>query len=174
MIESKMDPVSWNETLATFPNPPILQTWQWGEVKQHFGWQAEHMLWKNDQKQITGMALVLIRTLSWRGFTPGWKVIYVPRGPVLRDWSDSDARKQVIGDIQAFAKQQNAIFVKIDPELEVARGLPGESGFQENTEALPIVDELKERAWIFSKNRSSFVIRLFLIYLHQKMISSLR
>jgi lipid II:glycine glycyltransferase (peptidoglycan interpeptide bridge formation enzyme) len=156
MIESKMDPESWNETLATFPNPPILQTWQWGEVKQHFGWQAEHMLWKNDQKQITGMALVLSRTMSWRGFTPGWKVIYVPRGPVLRDWSDSDTRKQIIRDIQSFAKQQNAIFVKIDPELEVARGLPGELNFQENTQALPILEELNEQGWIFSQEQIQF------------------
>lgn len=156
MIDNKMDAIIWNEALTTFPDPPILQTWQWGEVKQRFGWQAEHMLWKNDQNQITAMALVLIRTLSWRGFNPGWKVIYIPRGPVLRDWSDLDNRKQVIGDIQAFAKQHSAIFVKIDPELEVARGLPGESNFKENPQALPILSELKSMGWIFSQEQIQF------------------
>lgn len=156
MIENNIDSATWNETLATFPSPPILQTWQWGEVKQHYGWQAEHLFWKNDQNQITALALVLIRTLSWRGVNPDWKVIYIPRGPIVRDWSDSKTRIEVIRDIQAFARQKKAIFVKMDPELEVARGVPGEVSFQENPPAPFILSEIKELGWQFSPEQIQF------------------
>ena len=41
------------------------------------------------------------------------------------DWNDPALRQRVLDDLQAFAKRQGAIFVKLDPDVALGTGIPG-------------------------------------------------
>jgi lipid II:glycine glycyltransferase (peptidoglycan interpeptide bridge formation enzyme) len=47
-----------------------------------------------------------------------WSVMYVPKGPAL-DYRHSDLLAHVLADLACYARRQRAIFVKIDPDVEV-------------------------------------------------------
>ena len=40
-----IDPQAWNSLIASLPNPHLLQTWEWGEVKRGVGWQPIPLVW---------------------------------------------------------------------------------------------------------------------------------
>ena len=35
----------WNEIIAGLPDPHLLQTWEWGQVKARYGWQPLYLVW---------------------------------------------------------------------------------------------------------------------------------
>ncbi|RME07844.1 MAG: methicillin resistance protein, partial [Anaerolineae bacterium] len=41
--------------MASFPEPHLLQTWQWGQVKARFGWEPVYHLW-GDEAQPRALA----------------------------------------------------------------------------------------------------------------------
>ncbi len=45
-------------------------------------------------------------------------ILYIPRGPVL-DWNDSDLAATVLADLEALARRERAILIKIDPEINL-------------------------------------------------------
>ncbi len=69
-------------------------------------------------------AMVLKRSLPVGGFAKKMCVLYVPKGPLM-DWNDTGLRQRVLADLQAFAKHQGAIFVKVDPDVALGTGIPG-------------------------------------------------
>ncbi|MCK4490062.1 MAG: peptidoglycan bridge formation glycyltransferase FemA/FemB family protein, partial [Anaerolineales bacterium] len=118
------------------PEAHLLQSAQWAELKGHYGWQPFFLVWQGlggdleltvrtdgDHKIKNPVAAALV--LERKAFR-GVSIIYVPKGPVLRDWSDKDLHQRVISDLQEFAKKAGAIQIKIDPDLVVGRGVPGE------------------------------------------------
>ncbi len=44
------------------------------------------------------------------------------------DWNNIPLRTRVLNDLQAFAKKQGAIFLKIDPDIVLGRGIPNSEG----------------------------------------------
>jgi lipid II:glycine glycyltransferase (peptidoglycan interpeptide bridge formation enzyme) len=57
-------------------------------------------------------ALILRRRLPRLGLG----VLYVPKGPAL-DYSDAPLARAVLGELEAIAKRERAIFIKIDPDV---------------------------------------------------------
>ncbi len=100
-------------------------------------------------------ALVLMRRIRLGGFAMKMGVMYVPRGPML-DWSKADLAEQVLDDLQRFAKQKRAIFIKIDPDLPLGYGIPGKEDEQSNPAGLAIRDSLQTRGWLFSDEQIQF------------------
>lgn len=45
---AKVEPVAtaaaWQAQLALLPNPHVLQSWEWGDIKAQTGWQAERLI----------------------------------------------------------------------------------------------------------------------------------
>ena len=83
----------WNQIIARLPNAHLLQTQEWGSVKSHYGWEPIHRLWgENDDPDAA--ALILERRIPIVGFSSLIRVLYVPKGPLLRDWSDNALRKR--------------------------------------------------------------------------------
>ena len=145
----------WNEKIKDLPGAHALQTWQWGQVKSKFGWQPYHLEWRNDSEQLSAAALLLQRTVRPAGLPLGLSVMYAPRGPLL-DWSDKPLAKRVLDDLQDFAKHQGAIFLKIDPDLPIGYGIPGEESEESNPVGENIQNDLINRGWVFSEEQIQF------------------
>ncbi|MBG0770875.1 MAG: peptidoglycan bridge formation glycyltransferase FemA/FemB family protein, partial [Anaerolineaceae bacterium] len=117
-------PSDWNDLIVHLEGAHALQTWQWGQVKAQVGWQSHPLIWRDDKGTICAGALVLQRTVQTGGFGLKMSVMYIPRGPML-DYINTPLANQVLDDLQAYARQKGAIFLKIDPDLVLAYGSPG-------------------------------------------------
>ncbi|MBI2977187.1 MAG: peptidoglycan bridge formation glycyltransferase FemA/FemB family protein [Chloroflexi bacterium] len=130
----------WDATLSALPNAHLLQSWQWGEFKSRYGWSARRVLWlaadltglnrpvRSDDKPLAA-AQILKRTLG------PFSILYVPKGPCL-DWADADLVSRVLSDLESLARRERAIFIKIDPEVITATGLPGDPAPAPDSRAL--------------------------------------
>lgn len=151
-----MDRDAWNGLIATLPGAHPLQTWEWGEVKGYYGWEPLHRVWRNPDGSVAAAALVLSRTASLPGLNAGWRVMYVPRGPLLKDWRDEELRRQVMEALTALARERKAIFVKIDPEVKIGQGIPGGPGECEDPVGIEVVEALRGNGWVFSTEQIQF------------------
>ena len=145
----------WNQLIENLPGAHVLQTWQWGEVKSQFGWDVHPLIWRDGSDKVTAAALVLERKISNKLLTWRLSVIYVPRGPLL-DWSNSALVQRVLSDLKQFAAEQSAIFIKIDPDLPIGYGIPGESQAQEDQIGQETRKTLASTGWIFSDEQIQF------------------
>lgn len=168
---SPLPPIQWNSLIASLPGAHILQTWEWGKVKSQFGWQPTYLLWFQDhghlelvinrtienakRQNLVAAALILQRNIMIGGFSRRMGVIYVPKGPLL-DWKDGNLRLHVLQDLRIFAEKHNAIFIKIDPDLEVGIGIPGTDGAIENESGTSVIDDLQSHGWLFSDEQVQF------------------
>jgi len=150
------DPKDWNNLIASFPGAHILQTWEWGQAKAHYGWMPSTRIWRDSQGQIRAAALVLERDFSLRGLRFPWKVMYIPKGPLLLDWTDRSLRKQVLDDLGRLGWQRGAIFVKIDPDVRLGSGVPGTGEAIEDPVGQEVFSDLKRAGWRFSPEQVQF------------------
>jgi hypothetical protein len=40
------DGALWDDNLLSLPDPHLLQSWAWGELKGKFGWGAKRLTWQ--------------------------------------------------------------------------------------------------------------------------------
>ena len=106
----------WNDRLAALGNPPLLQTAEWAQVKEKYGWQAIPVEWVNEHGNTVAMASVLKKQVAVKGFRLPLSILYIPKGPVL-DWDNGLLAETVLTDVKRLAKKENAIFVKVDPDI---------------------------------------------------------
>lgn len=94
----------WNQFLSTQPNPHVLQTGEWGELKSAFGWEPIRIVNGEEGVQILFRKIPL-------GFTIG----YIPKaaGSVLTSASSQDLWREV----DAVCKRHRAVFLKLEPDL---------------------------------------------------------
>ncbi len=102
----------FNDFVAAHPKGHVLQSWQWGNVKEP-AWQPLRMVIERDGK-ICAAALILQRTLP-AGLG---NIFYSPRGPVL-DINDTELWQQTVAAVRALAKERGAIYWKIDPDIDI-------------------------------------------------------
>jgi lipid II:glycine glycyltransferase (peptidoglycan interpeptide bridge formation enzyme) len=82
-------------------------------------------------------------------------VMYIPRGPIL-DWSDSELVSQILDDLQTFARQKGAIFLKMDPALPLGFGVPGRDDEGSAPVGLAVKADLTKRGWVFSDDQIQY------------------
>lgn len=101
----------FNAFMESAPKGHILQTWEWGEIKAKTGWQPLRLVIENNG-QIVAAVSILKRTI------PVMKknIFYAPRGPVV-DIKNQEIFNFMLSEIKLLAKQHNAIFLKIDPDV---------------------------------------------------------
>jgi lipid II:glycine glycyltransferase (peptidoglycan interpeptide bridge formation enzyme) len=146
---------AWNELIASLPLSHLLQTWEWSQVKAKYGWRTMPFIWQEGQKKTTAAALVLKRSLHIGGFAKRMSVLYVPKGPLM-DWDDTAIRQRVLDDLQAFARKEGAIFVKIDPDVALGIGVPGTGAAVEYDGGQEVRSDLIRRGWRFSQDQIQF------------------
>ena len=155
MIPFTGSPQAWNELIAGLPHAHLLQTWEWSQVKIKYGWQALPFIWQEGQEKPAAAAMILKRSLPIGGFARRMCVLYVPKGPLL-DWSDPALRQHIVDDLQAFAKRQGAIFIKLDPDVALGTGIPGTETAVEFEDGQEVRSELLGRRWKFSQDQIQF------------------
>lgn len=148
-------PDDWNTLIAGLPGAHALQTWQWGLVKAQVGWRAHPLIWRDEQGTLRAAALLLQRGIQIGGIALKLSVMYIPRGPIL-DWADTDLVTQVLDDLQAFARRNGAIFLKLDPDLPLGFGIPGSEDEQAAPTGLAVQQDLIRRGWAFSDEQIQF------------------
>jgi len=168
---TQLFPEIWNASISALPSPHILQTWEWGKVKSQFGWQPHYLYWLQDQGQIeliinrhldkrktnqlVAAGLVLHRKITIGGFSHRMSVMYVPKGPIL-DWTNTPIRQRVLMDLKLFAQKHSAIFIKIDPDVEIGIGVPGINGSSEFPIGVMLSNALIAGGWQLSDEQIQF------------------
>lgn len=157
----------WNALIADLPGAHLLQTWEWAKLKAAFGWQMMPVYWdRRDPTEkpaasvgagakVAAAAMVLRRSILSRGLVKRLCVMYVPRGPLL-NWSDAALCNQVLGDLEAMARQQGAVLLKIDPHAELGRGFSGQPSARADNTGYGLKLELARRGWRFSADQVQF------------------
>ncbi len=166
-------PEAWNALISRLPNPHFLQTYEWGQVKAQYGWEPLYLVWDRErcsvfshqpsmseemlekEGQIQAAALVLKKSVLSRGFAARLCLLYCPKGPNL-DWNDLPLRKRVLDDLQRLARQQGAIFLKLDPDVVRGTGVPGTEAEITEPGGEAVRAELLGRGWRFSKEQIQF------------------
>ncbi|MBS4021967.1 MAG: peptidoglycan bridge formation glycyltransferase FemA/FemB family protein [Dethiobacter sp.] len=101
----------YDSFLAGLDSGDIMQSWSWGEVKND--WRAHRGVVEDKDGQILAAASLLVRNLP----LPGRTVAYVPRGPALVDYSDSNLLAFTLNSLAGLARKEKAILLKIDPAV---------------------------------------------------------
>jgi len=148
----------WNHLLESLPAPHILQTWEWGVFKQQTtGWMPERFAYW-DGETLAAAASVLTRRAG------PFRVMYVPRGPVLQfdQFEDERIREAVLDHLEGLARASRAVWLKIDPDLPLATGIPADETSDDKHPDIPdergvlFRDDLASRGWRFSANQVQF------------------
>jgi len=107
VIKTIDDAKIWDRLVREHGGHP-LQLWSWGELKTaHGAWTATRLA-IYDGTRLLGGAQVLTRRLPW----PFCRILYVPRGP----FGEENNREKVLRELGAWAKQQGAVELKIEPD----------------------------------------------------------
>ena len=140
---------------ASLPGAHLLQSWEWAQVKSKYGWQAMPFVWMDERDEPCAAAMVLKRIIPIGGFARKMCILYIPKGPML-DWKDGRLRARVLDDLQELARRSGAIFIKLDPDVQIGLGVPGEEGSVELEQGLTIRSELEKLGWMFSQDQIQF------------------
>lgn len=143
------DPTRWNAAVRALPYAHILQSWEWGEFKRETtGWQPQRLLF------LRGDTVVAAASVGVRRVGP-LTVMYAPKGPAL-DYADAEVRDFVLDTLQRLARKQGAIWLKLDPDLPVATGVPGEDDDTPDAAGQALQAALQKRGWRFSDDQVQF------------------
>ena len=139
----------WNDALRQLPYAHILQSWEWGEFKRVTGgWSIERLAFERDG------AVVAIASLATRTMGP-LKVMVVSKGPAL-DYSDIDLAREVFDELARRAKGFGVIWLKIDPDIIAATGLPASADERQDERGNQVINLLKSGGWRFSDSQVQF------------------
>lgn len=109
----------YNAFLEQSPKGHIMQTWEWGEVKRKTGWKPLRLIVECSSSSRPAAAVLLLKRnlpLTGKSF------LYAPRGPVL-DLTNQELFYYLLQEIKRIAKSENAVFLKIDPDVKVGSEL---------------------------------------------------
>ena len=132
-LVSEIDEEDWNSFVIASPRGHILQSSQWGQLKEQFGWQVARVAIEGKGQWLAG-AQVLFRPAPLGLRT----IAYVPKGPIA-NWTDKEVTEVLLEALHRLCRQRRAIFLKIEPDVPddpaLARRLT-ELGFRPSPQAI--------------------------------------
>ncbi|HOT91221.1 MAG TPA: peptidoglycan bridge formation glycyltransferase FemA/FemB family protein [Anaerolineae bacterium] len=108
-MERVVDAQVWDTALLALPQPHILQSWLWGEVKACRGWRPLRFLWREDNRPVAAAQLLVLQRGNLR-------LGYVPKGPLL-DWTNTRRADDVLSQLGTYARKHRLLLLKIDPDV---------------------------------------------------------
>lgn len=143
------DRTLWNTTLHKLPHAHILQTWEWGEFKRvTTGWQPHRLLFERDG-QVVAMVSVGVRRVG------PFVMLYAPKGPIFA-YEDTTLAAQVLAHLEKMARRMGAVWLKIDPDVIAATGIPSEGDNVQNSIGQSFTALLAARNWRPSADQIQF------------------
>ncbi|MBN8634629.1 MAG: peptidoglycan bridge formation glycyltransferase FemA/FemB family protein [Anaerolineae bacterium] len=116
-IDIITDRSMWNDALRQLPYAHVLQTWEWGDFKHvTTGWRPIRLMYKRGD-QVVAMASVGLRSLG------PLNMMYVSKGPALA-YQDAELASDVLDHLQRAARHNRAVWLKLDPDVIAATGVP--------------------------------------------------
>lgn len=103
--------------VKTHPNGDLLQLTKWSETKRLTGWYSKRVA-VGENGEIKGVAQLLFKKVPKLPFT----LCYVSRGFVT-DYSNKAALEKLLEETKKVAKAEKAYAIKIDPDVEVDKGI---------------------------------------------------
>lgn len=129
-----ISPEEHDQFVLSQPQTNLLQSSDWGHIKDN--WKHERIGFYEDGIQVAAAAC-LIRPLPL-----GFSMIYIPRGPIM-DYANFELLDFVIKTLKIFGKSKRALFVKMDPSLQIKQSFLGIDS-EENDFTLSIIAFLKQ------------------------------
>ena len=106
---------AWNAFVESAPYRSFPQLWQWGELREPFGWSPLRIAVGDDPRRPPlAVAQVLLRRVP----ALGWRLAYVPRGPVGH-LDDATTRLALFAALRSLSRTDGVATVKVDPEATV-------------------------------------------------------
>ncbi len=154
--ESISDRTQWNTAVTSLPSAHLLQSWEWGEFKSKYGWEAHRLLWKDTRGTPLAAAQILQRNLPLPGIGRRFSILYCPRGPAL-PWSEPATRSRVLEDLGRFTVNQKSVFLKIDPDFPLSFSeANAPETFVEHPAGMSSLGSLEKHGWRSSAEQIQF------------------
>jgi peptidoglycan pentaglycine glycine transferase (the first glycine) len=99
---------AWDATLASMPNPHLLQSHRWGELQSRFGWEAQR------HYVDIGDTTVPVSLLVTPTLVPGGRYGYIGKGPALA----APGLSAALEPLERLAHDHGLAFLTIEPEVE--------------------------------------------------------
>lgn len=126
-----------------------MQTWEWGEFKRATGgWQPQRLAFER------GGQVVAQASLATKRLGP-LKVMVVSKGPAL-DYADGGLVGAVLEELERRASRFGVVWLKIDPDVIAATGLPGSEDDQSVGTGQAAIAQLRARDWRYSDSQVQF------------------
>ena len=106
---------NWDRFVASCPGAPVLQSFEWGEIKRGSGWEPIRIAFGEEgagyaPSKLTGALSILKRRVPGTPFS----LFYAPRGPVVRE-GDISTLQHIFEALPEWARAHHALALKIDP-----------------------------------------------------------
>jgi peptidoglycan pentaglycine glycine transferase (the first glycine) len=105
------DRLAWDAFVEGARYRSFPQLWAWGELREPAGWRPLRVAVGPDPATPLAGAQVLIRQVP----ALGWRLGYVPRGPV-GDLDDGRVRGALFGALRSLGRSERIATLKVDPE----------------------------------------------------------
>ncbi|MBI9048597.1 MAG: peptidoglycan bridge formation glycyltransferase FemA/FemB family protein [Anaerolineaceae bacterium] len=163
----------WESSMSQAFSCHVLQSTQWADFKGKTGWRAQFLLWWDNEDNLLGGASVLIKTNVLPLLQIPLAIMYVPRGPIL-DWQNEELVSIVLADLGEYARENQAVYIKIDPEVFF--------NIEENQEIVTpcagktVEAQLKENRWRYAREQIQFknTFWLSLIDDEEKLLANMK
>ncbi|HSX58550.1 MAG TPA: peptidoglycan bridge formation glycyltransferase FemA/FemB family protein [Candidatus Saccharimonadales bacterium] len=144
-VKDLNDKEVWEDfSLKTSPNN-FLQSWNWGEFSEQVGKKTfRYGIYQGSE--LIGICLAILVETKLGNY------LYVPRGPILKDWQNREILNVLLVKLKEISAEQKCIFIKIEPaieEKEENRALFANLGFQSSVAFTQVED-----AWLVDLSKS--------------------
>jgi lipid II:glycine glycyltransferase (peptidoglycan interpeptide bridge formation enzyme) len=102
----------WNQLALNSPRFNLMQSFEWGELKRALGWKVVRIAVCYEDEYIAGTQILFYPII--RGL---FSIAYIPRGPLAQP-KDFTILESLFAVTNKIAKQERAIFLKIEPDWE--------------------------------------------------------
>ncbi|MBN2257034.1 MAG: peptidoglycan bridge formation glycyltransferase FemA/FemB family protein [Anaerolineaceae bacterium] len=154
-LKRPQDMDQWDESIKDLPGAHLLQTREWASIKAPIGWQPLPCIWIDDSGVCQAACMILKRRIRIIPKVMEASILYAPKGPLV-DWHDQELTTRILSDLKQIAHEEKSIFIKVDPDVTVATGLPGSEDEVVFSNAKDIQNNLQQLGWRYSRDQVQF------------------